>query len=73
MYARQIKIKLMANSALEFTRLIEQKVIPLLRGQKRFQHEITLIAPERNEASLSVSGITRIVPPLTITCPILTS
>ena len=34
----------------EFTRLLEEEIIPLLRNQKGFQDEITLVSPERNEA-----------------------
>ena len=34
----------------EFTRLLEEEIIPLLRKQKGFQDEISFLAPERNEA-----------------------
>jgi len=43
-------MKLKANSAQEFTRTLENEVIPVLRKQKGFKDEITLIAPERNDA-----------------------
>jgi len=49
MYARNVRIKLRANSAPEFTRLLEKEIIPLLRKQKGFQDEISFIAPDRNE------------------------
>ena len=42
-------MKLKANSAAEFNRIIEKEVLPLLRKQKGFRDEITLIAPERSE------------------------
>ena len=50
MYTRNVRIKLKANSVPEFTRLLEEEIIPLLRNQKGFQDEITLVSPERNEA-----------------------
>jgi len=50
MYARNIKVKLRANSVSEFRRLLRQRVIPLLRTQKGFRDEITLISPQGNEA-----------------------
>jgi hypothetical protein len=50
MYARIVRVGLRADSAPEFTRLLEQEVIPLLRTQQGFQHEISLVAPQRNEA-----------------------
>jgi len=43
-------MKLKANSAQEFTRTLENEVIPVLRKQKGFKDEITLVAPERNDA-----------------------
>lgn len=49
MYARNVRIKLKANSAPEFTRLLEKEIIPLLRKQKGFRDEISFIAPDRNE------------------------
>jgi hypothetical protein len=50
MYTRNVSIKLKGNCAPEFTRTLENDVIPVLRKQKGFKDEITLIAPERNEA-----------------------
>jgi len=49
MYTRNVSLKLKVNSASEFTRTLENEVIPVLRKQKGFKDEITLIAPERNE------------------------
>jgi hypothetical protein len=43
-------MKLKVNSAQEFTRTLENEVIPVLRKQKGFKDEITLVAPERNDA-----------------------
>ena len=50
MYTRNVSMKLKVNSALEFTRTLEQEILPLLRKQKGFQDEISFVAPERNEA-----------------------
>ena len=50
MYTWNIRIKLRPGCLMEFKRLLEQKIIPLLRTQKGFQDEITLIASKRNEA-----------------------
>ena len=50
MYTRNVSMKLKANSAKEFARTLENEVIPVLRRQKGFKDEITLVAPERNEA-----------------------
>ena len=50
MYSRNVTFKLKAKSASEFTSILEGLVIPLLRRQKGFEDEISLIAPERNEA-----------------------
>ena len=50
MFARHVTIKLKANSASEFTRTIENEILPLLSRQKGFRDEITFVAPERSEA-----------------------
>ena len=50
MYTRNVSMKLKANSTQEFTRTLENEVIPVLRKQKGFKDEITLVAPERNDA-----------------------
>ena len=50
MYTRNVSMKLKVNSAKEFTHTLENDVIPMLRKQKGFKDEITLLAPERNEA-----------------------
>jgi heme-degrading monooxygenase HmoA len=49
MYTRNVTMNLKANCAPEFTRTLEQEVIPMLRKQKGFRDEITLVAQERNE------------------------
>ena len=50
MFTRHVTMKLKADSAAEFNLIIENEVLPLLRKQKGFRDEITLIAPERSEA-----------------------
>jgi hypothetical protein len=50
MYSRNVSFKLKAKSTVEFTRILEGEVIPLLRRQRGFEDEISFIAPERNEA-----------------------
>lgn len=50
MFTRNVTMKLKANSAREFTRLIENEIIPVLRKQKGFRDEITFVATDRSEA-----------------------
>jgi quinol monooxygenase YgiN len=50
MYARNVRVNLGADSATEFRQLLERQVIPLLRNQKGFRDEITLVSSKRNEA-----------------------
>ena len=50
MFTRHVVMQLKPKTAPEFTRLIEKEVIPMLRKQKGFRDETTLIAPERSEA-----------------------
>jgi len=50
MIARNVAMRLKANSVAEFTQSLEKEIIPLLRKQKGFQDEITFIVPGRPEA-----------------------
>src|SRR5437879_10616971 len=50
MFARTVTINLKADSSAEFTRTLESQVIPLLRKQKGFRDEVTLLAPRGTEA-----------------------
>ena len=45
MFARSVSFHLKPGRAAEFTRLLDKDVIPVLRKQKGFQDEITLVAP----------------------------
>jgi heme-degrading monooxygenase HmoA len=50
MFARSVQFHLKANSVAEFTKTIDNEIIPLLRKQKGFQDEITLVVPGDTEA-----------------------
>jgi len=50
MFARSVSLRLKPNNVAEFTRTLENEIIPLLRKQKGFQDEITLVAPGGLEA-----------------------
>ncbi len=50
MFARNVSIQLKPNSVAEFTRTLENEIIPLLRKQKGFEDEITFVAPGGREA-----------------------
>jgi hypothetical protein len=50
MFARNVSMNLKPNSVAEFTRTINDKVIPLLRKHKGFLDEIVLAVPGGTEA-----------------------
>jgi heme-degrading monooxygenase HmoA len=50
MYTRNLRFKLRADSMQEFRRILEHKIIPLLRTQRGFQDEITFVTSKRTEA-----------------------
>jgi hypothetical protein len=50
MFARHVVVRLKPKSAVEFTRLVETEVIPMLRKQKGFLDEIAFISPDLTEA-----------------------
>ena len=50
MFIRNVTMKLKANTAPEFNRIIENEILPLLRKQPGFRDEITFVATERSEA-----------------------
>ena len=50
MIARNVTMRLKANSVAEFTQTLEKEILPLLRKQKGFQDEITFSVPGRPEA-----------------------
>ena len=51
MYVRIVSMKLKQGAQDEFTRTFENEVLPRLRKQAGFRDEISLIAPERSEAT----------------------
>ena len=53
MFGRQVTMRLKANSASELTRIADTEILPIMRKQKGFRDETTLIAPERSEAIVS--------------------
>ena len=50
MFARNVTLHLKTNSAPEFTRTLENDVLPVLRKQNGFKDEITFVAPTGTEA-----------------------
>ena len=50
MFARNVSIQLKPNCVAEFTRTLENEIIPLLRKQKGFQDEISFVVPNGTEA-----------------------
>jgi quinol monooxygenase YgiN len=50
MFARVVSVDLKPDSAAEFTRTIDNEIIPLLRKQKGFEYEITFVTPNGTEA-----------------------
>ncbi len=50
MFARSVSMNLKANKVAEFTRTINDEVVPLLRKQKGFLDEIVLAVPGKTEA-----------------------
>jgi hypothetical protein len=50
MYARNVSIRLKPNCIAEFSRTLESEIITLLRKQKGFKDEITLVVPGGMEA-----------------------
>lgn len=49
MFVRKVSMRLKSGSAVEFTRKMEDEIIPLLRKQKGFLDEMTLIAQSGKE------------------------
>ena len=59
MFARSVSFHLKPNSVGQLTQIIEQDVLPLLRKQKGFQDEITLVTPGGAMFLQSVCGTNR--------------
>lgn len=50
MYARNVTLQLRASSGPEFTRMLENAVLPMLRKQNGFKDEITFLAQDGRQA-----------------------
>jgi len=50
MFSRSVSIHLKPNCVAEFTRTLDQEIIPLLRKQNGFQGEVAFVAPNGTEA-----------------------
>jgi hypothetical protein len=50
MYSRNVTMHLKSRNVAEFTRTIENEVLPVLRKQKGFQDELTFVDPNETEA-----------------------
>ena len=50
MFARIVTMRLKPNSGAEFTQAMEKKVLPILRKQKGFKDELTMVAQGGTEA-----------------------
>jgi heme-degrading monooxygenase HmoA len=49
MFARRVTIQLKPNSKMEFTKTLDNKIIPMLRKQKGFQEELVFGGANANE------------------------
>ena len=50
MFARTISMGLKPNGVVEFNRALENEILPRLRKQKGFQHELVLVSSNGTEA-----------------------
>ena len=50
MFARVVRMNLRTNSEAEFSRTLENEIIPVLRRQKGFRDEIAFVTPDGREA-----------------------
>jgi len=50
MFARTVTMRLKSNAVSEFNRTIENEIMPILRKQRGFQDELTLVTPDGMEA-----------------------
>jgi heme-degrading monooxygenase HmoA len=55
MFARNVSVRLKPNSVAEFTRTLDQEVIPVLRKQKGFQDEIAFVTPGGGTLVVAIS------------------
>lgn len=50
MFARTVTVRLKSNAVADFNRTLENEIIPILRKQRGFQNELTLVSPDGTEA-----------------------
>jgi hypothetical protein len=50
MFARNVSVHLKPNCVAEYTKALEQQIIPQLRNQKGFQDEFAFVTPNGTEA-----------------------
>jgi heme-degrading monooxygenase HmoA len=50
MFARTVTVRLKSNAVVDFNRTLENEIIPILRKQRGFQNELTLVSPDGTEA-----------------------
>jgi hypothetical protein len=50
MYARRVSMQLKPNKTADFTQMLEEKILPLLRKQKGFQDELAFIGTDGTTA-----------------------
>jgi heme-degrading monooxygenase HmoA len=50
MYARTVRMELKPNSAAEFTRLVENEILPMLQKQQGFKDEMVFVPTDGKEA-----------------------
>jgi len=54
MYARNLSLRLKANKGADFTRQVENDVLPLLRKQDGFKDEITFLGADNRAVAISL-------------------
>jgi len=55
MFARHVSMQLKPNTRAQFTRTIENEILPLLKKQHGFQDEIVLVAPGSGTEVVAIS------------------
>jgi len=50
MFARTVTVRLKSNAVVDFNRTLENEIIPILRKQRGFQNELTLVSSDGTEA-----------------------
>src|SRR6266568_2549401 len=50
MFARTVTVRLKSNAVADFNRALENEIVPILRKQRGFQDELTLVSQDGMEA-----------------------